>query len=158
MISTVNTDRYKSPSVQTLAVFAKLLTLAYEEMMPWQLCITSVGVKAVKRLFVMVMFAQVEFAPNAAHGSSTLQDVTLSCVSFLFRPRRSDKRGNVITVCMSVALVHHLGKVMSHALENRHHGFTDLRCRPARSIQLISFDINCLFSVGFGPGKKLNFE
>lgn len=30
--------------------------------------------------------------------------------------------------------------------------------RPAWSIQLISFDINCLLSVGLGPGKKLNFE
>lgn len=30
--------------------------------------------------------------------------------------------------------------------------------RPIWSIQLISFDINCLLSVGLGPGKKLNFE
>lgn len=32
MLSLVNTDCYKSPPVQTLALFAKLLTPAFEEM------------------------------------------------------------------------------------------------------------------------------
>lgn len=35
---------------------------------------------------------------------------------------------NVTTSCISAILVHHLEKVMSHALEKHHHGFTDQRC------------------------------
>lgn len=46
MISIVNMDCYKSPPVQTLALFAKLLTPAFEEMTAcvWQLSISFIGV------------------------------------------------------------------------------------------------------------------
>lgn len=62
-ISIVNTDCNKSPPVQTLALFAKLLTPAFEETTAcvWQL---SIGfyrcLKAVKGLLMTVMFTHYE--------------------------------------------------------------------------------------------------
>lgn len=58
MISIVNTNCYKSPPVQIPALFAKLLTPAFEDMTR---CIAAQhqfyrGVKAVKGLLMVVVF------------------------------------------------------------------------------------------------------
>lgn len=62
MISIVNTDCYKSPPVQTMALFAKLLTRAFEEM---TVCVAAQHLfyqclKAVKGRLMMAVFTQSE--------------------------------------------------------------------------------------------------
>lgn len=62
MISIVNTDCYKNPPVQTLALFAKLLTPVFEEM---TVCVAAQRPfyrrsKAVKGLLMMPVFAHFE--------------------------------------------------------------------------------------------------
>lgn len=62
MISIVNTDCYKSPPVQTLALFAKLLTPAFEEMTVYVAAQHQFYscLKAVKGLLMVVMFTHFE--------------------------------------------------------------------------------------------------
>lgn len=79
MISTVNMDCCESPPVQTLALFAKLLTLAFEEMTLYVAAQHHFYrcVKAVKGLLMMVMFAQFELwqvgaVPDAAYCLSAV--------------------------------------------------------------------------------------
>lgn len=65
-ISTVNNNCYTSPPVQTMALFAKLLTAAFEEMSPcacvWRQHQFYSRLKAVKGLQMMVMFARRELS------------------------------------------------------------------------------------------------
>lgn len=62
MISIVNTACYKSPPVQTIALFAKLLTPAFEEM---TMCVAAQHLfygcfKAVKGILMIVIFTHFE--------------------------------------------------------------------------------------------------
>lgn len=74
MISIVNTDCYKSPPVQTLALFAKLLTPAFEEMTVYVAAQHQFYscLKAVKGLLMVVVFThfelrEVKAVPQAAY-------------------------------------------------------------------------------------------
>lgn len=74
MISIVNMDCYKSPPVQTLSLFAKLLTHAFEEM---TLYVTAQHqfygcLKAVNSLFMMVMFAHIELCQAISVPNNSL--------------------------------------------------------------------------------------
>lgn len=94
---------------------------------------------------------------------SEMQNWNKSPFFWSFIHARSKKGWNTTNIWISVTHVYHLWKVMSHAFGkssswlNRGE-YAICSERPAWSIQLISFDINCLLSVGLGPGKKLNFE
>lgn len=73
MISIVNTDCYKSPPVQTLALFAKLLTPAFEEM---TVCVAAQHrfywcLRAVKGLLMTVMFTHFELLDVKAVTETT---------------------------------------------------------------------------------------
>lgn len=88
MISIVNTDCYKSPPVQTLALFAKLLTLAFEEITVYVAAQHQFYgcLKAVKGLSMMVMFTRFELREvkallKTAYGPSLCQNLKRSLFS-----------------------------------------------------------------------------
>lgn len=95
--------------------------------------------KAVKHLLMMLMFTH---RPRLFHNSLLSVRVKIwkehsskhwNKASFIFHLFSHYLGMNVMgeivtTICISAILVHHLRKVMSHALENRHHGFTEQRC------------------------------
>lgn len=82
MISIVNTVCYKSPPVQIPALFAKLLTPAFEEM---TVCVAAQRqfywcLRAVKGLLMMVMFALFELLEVKAFTETTYYYKTIFSV------------------------------------------------------------------------------